>query len=60
MFRTYQDDPMIFSDGGALQWRNGDTSDPATGIKCMLQTGGSPAGDPQAAEVQTTSYSYVW
>lgn len=51
---------MIFSDGGALQWRNGDTSDPATGIKCMLQTGGSPAGDPQAAEVQTTSYSYVW
>ena len=50
---------MIWSDGGLFVWRNGDTSDPATGIKCM-GSGGSPAGNPQAADVQVTSYNYVW
>ena len=60
MWRTYQDDPMIFSDGGSFVWRNGDTTDPKTGIKCMVETGGNPAGDPQDANVQTTSWNYVW
>ena len=60
MWRTFQDDPQVFSDGGSFVWRNGDTSDPATGIKCMIQTGGNPAGDPQPAAVQTTTWNYVW
>lgn len=60
MWRSYQDDPVIWSAGGAFVWRNGDTSDPATGIKCMIETGGNPAGDPQPAQVQTMSWNYVW
>jgi len=60
MWRSYQDDPQIWADGGSFVWRNGDTSDPATGIKCSIQSGGNPAGNPQDAAVQTTSWSYVW
>ena len=60
MWRSYQDDPQIFNDGGSFVWRNGDTSDPATGIKCMIQSGGVPAGNPQPAAVQTLSWNYVW
>ena len=59
MWRSYWDDPMLLTDGGSFVWRNGDTSDPATGIKCSVQTGGNPAGDPQAANVQTISFSYA-
>ena len=28
---------MIFTDGGAFTWRNGDTADAATGVKCMIE-----------------------
>ncbi len=59
MWRSYYDDAMILNDGGAFVWRNGDTSDPATGIKCSIQSGGSPAGDPQDAAVQTLAFVYV-
>jgi Protein of unknown function (DUF2961) len=59
MYRTYQDDPMLFSDGGRFVWRNGDTVD-ANGVKCMLETGGSTAGSPGTADVQALSYTYVW
>jgi hypothetical protein len=51
---------MIWSSGGSFVWRNGDTSDPKTGIKCMVETGGVVAGNPGPAAVQTTSWSYVW
>lgn len=51
---------MLFSDGGSFTWRNGDTSDPKTGIKCMIEQGGNPAGNPQDAAVQTMSWTYVW
>lgn len=60
MYRTYQDDPMIFNDGGKFVWRNGDTADAVTGIKCMIETGGVVAGSPGPAETQTLSWSYVW
>jgi hypothetical protein len=72
-----QDQPMIFTDGGAFTWRNGDTADAATGVKCMIEQatralvgfelspdgvmqGGVPAGNPQDAVVQTSSWNYVW
>jgi hypothetical protein len=60
MYRTYQDAPMIFSDGGSFVWRNGDTSDPATGIKCMMQTGGNKAGNPGIAAVDWMSWYYTY
>lgn len=41
-------------------WRNGDTVDPDTGIKCMTETGGTTVGAPGTADVQTLSYIYVW
>ncbi len=50
---------MMFTDGGAFVWRNGDVSDPATGIKCN-RVDGAPAGDPQAAATQTIAWVYVW
>ena len=60
MWRTYQDDPMLFSDGGAFTWRNGDTVEAATGIKCILREGGTPVGSPQLADVTALTWNYVW
>lgn len=60
MYRTYESDPMIFSNGGRFVWRNGDTADATTGIKCMIEQGGVVAGNPGTADVQTLSYVYVW
>jgi hypothetical protein len=40
---------MIFTDGGALTWRNGDTSDAATGVKCMIEQVGHACPAPLAA-----------
>lgn len=51
---------MVFTDGGSFVWRNGDTVDPDTGIKCMMQDGGTTVGTPGTADVQTLSYIYVW
>jgi hypothetical protein len=28
---------MIFNNGGAFTWRNGDTADATTGVKCMIE-----------------------
>ena len=58
MWRSYYEDPILVIDGGSFMWRNGDTSDPSTGIKCY-RVDGNPAGNPQAAEVQTISWTYV-
>lgn len=51
---------MTFSDGGSFVWRNGDTSDPATGIKCMMQTGGNKAGNPGIADVDWMAWYYTY
>ena len=40
-------DPLVFTDGVRMQWRNGDMNAPATGLKCIKETGGPSAGDPQ-------------
>jgi hypothetical protein len=37
---------MIFTDGGAFTWRNGDTSDAATGVKCMIEQVGHACPAP--------------
>jgi len=46
-YRFHIMDPLVFDDGFALVWRNGDALDPS-GIKCNMQTGGHPAGSPTA------------
>eukprot|EP00662_Eupelagonemidae_sp_cell21_P042422 gene42422-24797_t len=43
-YRFHEMDPLVFSDGVRMQWRNGDVTDPKTGLKCTLQSGGIPAG----------------
>lgn len=58
MWRSYFQDPMTFSQGGSFVWRNGDTSDPKTGIKCN-RVDGNPAGNPQPAVTQTISWTYI-
>ena len=53
-------DPLMFTDGFKLVWRNGDTVDPATGLKCFMETGGIIAGSPTASNVTAYSWVYVW
>ena len=56
----YQDmDPLFFSDGGGMQWRNGDVFD-GDGLKCFLQRGGHAIGDPGPADVLTYAWVYTW
>jgi hypothetical protein len=59
-YRFHEQDPLTFSDGFTLMWRNGDTTDPATGLKCMLQTGGNTVGSPGAANVLAYAWYYTW
>jgi len=57
---AYQDDPLVFTDGGKYVWRNGDTNDPVSGLKCVLEVGGDPAGNAGTANVQSLAFVYVW
>lgn len=61
-YRFLHKDPLLWGpQGGArLTWRNGDTTDPATGLKCTLQTGGNTVGSPTAANVTTLGWYYSW
>jgi Protein of unknown function (DUF2961) len=58
-YRIYDRDPLYFDDGFQYVWRNGDVTDPATGLKCTSLTG-SPVGNPQTAQVITYGWSYYW
>jgi hypothetical protein len=53
-------DPMFFTQGLKVQWRNGDATDPATGLKCLIQSGGNTVGSPSAAAVLIYSWVYTW
>ena len=59
-YRFHIADPLVFSDGFKLVWRNGDATDPATGLKCTIETGGNINGSPQVANVTTYTWTYVW
>jgi hypothetical protein len=59
-FRLHDQDPLGFSDGVRLVWRNGDVTDPSTGLKCTLETGGNVVGSPTAANVTIYGWAYVW
>jgi hypothetical protein len=49
---------MIFTDGGAFTWRNGDTSDAATGVKCMIEQASACA--PSAPPPVLTLHGAGW
>jgi hypothetical protein len=53
-------DPLVFRDGARMQWRNGDVTDPATGLKCTLQSGGVTAGHPGPSHVSSYAWVYTW
>ena len=59
-YRVQDMDPLAFSDGVRLVWRNGDMVDPKTGVKCATESGGRVVGHPTASEVATYSWVYVW
>lgn len=59
-YRFHVSDPIVFNDGFRLTWRNGDVTDPATGLKCTLETGGNPVGNPQVAQVLSYGWFYTW
>ena len=59
-YRFFEMDPIVFSDGFRFQWRNGDVTDPATGLKCTLDQGGATCGDPQPSHVEAYTWVYMW
>ena len=59
-YRLHEADGIFFTRGFRFLWRNGDVSDPATGYKCTLETGGNVVGSPTASTVNTYTWAYVW
>lgn len=59
-YRFHDMDLMPFSNGMRFQWRNGDVTDTNTGLKCTLETGGKPAGNPQPSHLIAYAWVYMW
>ena len=59
-YRFFEMDPIVFSDGFRFQWRNGDVTDPATGLKCTLEVGGEAVGSPTASNISSYAWYYTW
>ena len=58
-YRMHDMDPIFFTDGFRFVWRNGDLLDDK-GVKCMLESGGHPAGSPAKSIVTSYAWIYVW
>jgi len=59
-YRFHEMDPLQFSNGYRFTWRNGDAVDPATGLKCLIQTGGNVVGSPTVSNVTSYAWFYTW
>jgi len=59
-YRFHEIDPIVFHDGLRLQWRNGDTTDPRTRLKCTLQQGGATNGEPGVTNATSLAWVYTW
>jgi len=59
-YRFHEQDPLAFSDGFRFVWRNGDATDPKTGLKCFIETGGNVVGGPTASNVTSYAWVYTW
>ena len=57
-FKLHSRDLVLFNDGMAFIWRNGDITGP-DGEKCTALTG-NPIGTPSRANVSTLAYVYTW
>lgn len=53
-------DPLMFTNGFRLAWRNGDAVDPETYLKCYMETGGIVVGNPTVSDVISYSWVYTW
>jgi len=51
-YRMHMTDPVTFRDGFRMDWRNGDVSDPATGLKCTQLKGASELSPHTSHAVQ--------
>jgi len=61
MYRVHAMDPLAFGPAGfRLTYRIGDVTDPATGLKCTLESGGSPSGNPTTTDLVSYAWVYVW
>ena len=59
-YRFHEEDLLPFGPGGMrMVWRNGDMSD-KSGIKCLIESGGNPNGNPQPANVYIYAWAYIW
>jgi hypothetical protein len=61
MYRVHATDPLLFGPAGMrMTWRIGDLNDPATGLKCTLQAGGQPSGNPTESDIVSYAWVYTW
>jgi len=59
-YRFHEMDPIVFSKGMRFQWRNGDMTDPATGLKCTMEHGGVTNGKPGPSSLTSLIWVYQW
>ena len=52
-------DALFFADGIDMNWRNGDTMDATTLVKCPDE-GGKTVWNPQPSNVTAYTYVYTW
>lgn len=59
-YRFHEMDPMPFTNGFRFVWRNGDATDPSTGLKCAIEDGGKVVGSPTKSEITAYAWVYTW
>jgi len=59
-YRFHEQDPLQFTDGFRLVWRNGDANDPKTGLKCFIETGVNVVGSPTISNITSYAWVYTW
>jgi len=58
-YKVHDRDALFFHSGGfSIQWRNGDNTDPETGLKCVNK--GDTNGDPTQSIVTIYAWVYEW
>jgi len=59
-YKIHESDPLWFSAGGfRFVWRNGETTNAKTGLKCM-DPNGPVNGNPQSTVITSFTWTYEW
>ena len=58
-YRFHDDDPLLFVDGGRLEWRVGDALG-AYNVKCYQYSGGTTVGSPTPILLDASVLVYTW